>query len=260
MNLVLIADGHPREWPVLKAVNDAFPGSVWIHPTYSVADPRANHQKKISLNEKLAWGYRQFRDRVRRRMTKWKVGPAEPDFKQEIEIPYFELGREKGLQLLDDLNPDVIITCRAPILEPEVLQKANWCGINVHFGIVPGYRGNDGLFWAAKKKDAEALGGSIHFLEDGIDTGHIIADAFPELTGQESETMIELKVSEVLSRVLVECLQTIEREGKAPIGKPQRQMGRNYRAKERTFAQDLGFFISRFSHRLPAQKERRLFY
>jgi methionyl-tRNA formyltransferase len=188
------------------------------------------------------------------------VRQAEPDFKQEIKIPYFELGREKGLRLLEDLNPDVIVTCRAPILEPEILQKANWCGINVHFGIVPAYRGNDGLFWAIKKKDTSALGGSIHFLEDGVDTGHIIADAFPELTGRESETMIELKVSQALARTLVECLKTVEREGKAPAGKPQQQIGRNYRAKERSLTKDLGFFIKRLGRRMPSQKERQLFY
>ncbi|HET6528113.1 MAG TPA: formyltransferase family protein [Balneolaceae bacterium] len=260
MNIVLIADGHPREWPVLGALSRDFPETTWIHPTYAVADPEANHQPKTVLNKQLSWWYRQFRDRVRRRMTKWKVGQAEPDFKQEITLPYFELGREKGLQLLDDLNPDVIVACRAPILAPEVLQKANWCGINVHFGILPAYRGNDGLFWAAKKRDTEALGGSIHFLEDGVDTGYLIADAFPELSGRESETMIELKVSDVLSRTLVECLKAIERDGQAPAGKPHPFEGRNYLARERTFTQDLGFLAGRLVRRMPAQKERQLFY
>lgn len=262
MNLVLIADGHPREWPILEAINRHFPDSVWIHPTYSMPDPLKNGSstKRAPWNKRLSNIYRQLRDRVRRQITKRKVGRVTLNFSQEIKLPYFELGRERGLQLLDKLNPDVIVTCRAPILSPKLLQKANWCAINVHFGLVPDYRGNEGLFWAAKKKDTDSLGGSIHFLEDGVDTGHIIADALPKLTGRESETTLELKVSEVLSRTLVECLQSIAEAGKAPKGKPQGRIGRNYRGKERTFTKDLVFFINRVGQRLPAREEQKLFY
>ena len=260
MNLVLIADGHPREWPILHEVSTHFPDAVWLKPTYSQTDPEAGPEERDPLKDRMGWFYRQFRDRVRRQMTKRKVEVEEPDFKQKIELPYYELDRKKGLDLLDEIDPDIIVTCRAPILSPELLEKANWCGINVHFGLVPDYRGNEGLFWAALKDDTQSLGGSIHMLEGGVDTGSIIADAFPRLNGSESETMIDLKVSEVLSRALVDSLKSIARQGCAPVGKPQTRTGRNYRAKERTFLKDLRYYTKRIGTKFAPREERQQFY
>lgn len=260
MNLTIIADGHPREWPVLQSVSRAFPDAAWIHPGYSLPNPSKKDDSKETLSARISRKYRHFRDRVRRLVIRQMVGLPDFDFQQKIEIPWFELSQEKGLRILDGLDPDIIVTCRAPILRPEVLQKANWCGINVHFGIVPDYRGNEGLFWAATKKDVDALGGSIHLLNSGVDTGSIIAEAYPELDGTESFVSIELKVSRSLSEALVECLKIIFRQRRAPKGRAQMRAGRNYLAKERTFSKDISFFLRRLGGRSPSQKERLKFY
>lgn len=260
MNITLIADGHPREWPILRALEKTFPGTLWIQPRYDRSDPSGNGKAKLSLLQRIPAFYYRVRDGLRRRIMQRIVGGEPPHFNNKVELPWFDLEGPKGVQLVKNSDPDVIITCRAPILKNEILDQARWCGINVHFGIVPDYRGNEGLFWAAYQNDHKSFGGSIHLLNSGVDTGGHLVDAYPRLSGKETLLEIEVEVSRALAGALTECLHKVAGYEQVPRAKAQECIGRNYRSSERTWKKDLSCFFKRRRYRIPEQKARREFF
>lgn len=258
MKIALIADGHPREWPILKILNQHFPSTTWIQPLYGKQNGTMG--KISSVFKQLPDLYYRLRSKAYRMITKQKVDSATLDFSRRIQLPWQTLENEKGFNLLEDLQPDIIITCRAPILPPEILAKAEWGGINVHFGLVPEYRGNHGLFWALANDDFDALGGSIHLLDEGIDTGGKLVDAYPKLQSGESLISVEVEVSRILAEALVSCLQKIAEIETVPQGYSQQSEGRNYLADERTLAKDLSYLRRRSFNSIPAQEKQIQFF
>jgi methionyl-tRNA formyltransferase len=65
--------------------------------------------------------------------------------------------------------------------------------INVHCGITPRYRGTHGAFWAVVEKDWENIGVTVHYLDKGIDTGRILAQATLDLDPTDNPRTLVLK-------------------------------------------------------------------
>ena len=79
-----------------------------------------------------------------------------------------------AIQHLKDLNPDLVIVNATRILSKKVLRAIPAPFINTHFGITPMYRGVHGTYWALVNKDVANSGVTVHFVDEGIDTGNII--------------------------------------------------------------------------------------
>lgn len=80
----------------------------------------------------------------------------------------------ESIQLLKDLNPDIVIVNGTRIISKKVLSCINGKFINIHAGITPKYRGVHGTYWALLNNDIENSGVTVHFVDEGIDTGNII--------------------------------------------------------------------------------------
>jgi methionyl-tRNA formyltransferase len=74
-------------------------------------------------------------------------------------------------------NPKVIIVNGTRILKPETLQACAATFINTHQGITPRYRGAHGAYWALYENNPTQCGVTVHIVDQGIDTGNIIAQA-----------------------------------------------------------------------------------
>ena len=78
------------------------------------------------------------------------------------------------IKLLLDINPDIIVVNGTRIISKKVLSVVNCKFINIHAGITPKYRGVHGTYWALVNNDLENSGVTVHFVDEGIDTGNII--------------------------------------------------------------------------------------
>ena len=75
---------------------------------------------------------------------------------------------------LTELAPDLLITCGAPLIPSVVFTVPRLGTINAHYAILPAYRGGSPILWQVL--DEQEKGGvSIHFIDEGIDTGTVIA-------------------------------------------------------------------------------------
>jgi len=77
--------------------------------------------------------------------------------------------------LIAALQPEIVVINGTRILSRETLAKLNALVINTHQGITPGYRGAHGAYWALAQGDHAHCGVTVHLVDEGIDTGNIIA-------------------------------------------------------------------------------------
>lgn len=83
----------------------------------------------------------------------------------------------EAIAMMDARKPDVVIVNGTRILRKDVLDSVKATFINTHQGITPMYRGAHGGYWARYNNEPENCGVTIHLVDEGIDTGHIIAQA-----------------------------------------------------------------------------------
>lgn len=77
--------------------------------------------------------------------------------------------------LLRELEPDVVVINGTRILSKATLDCVSVPFLNIHAGITPRYRGVHGGYWALALGDAENCGATVHFVDQGIDTGDVIS-------------------------------------------------------------------------------------
>lgn len=65
--------------------------------------------------------------------------------------------------------------------------------VNIHPSLLPKYRGKDALGQALQAKD-KVLGITVHYVDDGLDTGKIIDQVKFEIKGDEPRIEIEAKL------------------------------------------------------------------
>lgn len=81
------------------------------------------------------------------------------------------------IDLLRAHEPEVVVINGTRIIGRRVLESVEAPFINTHTGITPAYRGVHGGYWAIAERKPELAGVTIHYLDTGIDTGAIIAQA-----------------------------------------------------------------------------------
>jgi methionyl-tRNA formyltransferase len=84
------------------------------------------------------------------------------------------------------LKPDLILVIGTRIISQKVLDAEDCPFVNMHTGITPLYRGVHGAYWALVENDLEHCGVTIHFVDKGIDTGDVIAQAVVDPTSSDN--------------------------------------------------------------------------
>jgi hypothetical protein len=82
-----------------------------------------------------------------------------------------------AVQAMRALEPDVIIQAGAGILRPCLFKIARLGALNLHHGIAPLIRGMDSIYWALWEQRPDWLGSTVHWIDEGIDTGEVLAYA-----------------------------------------------------------------------------------
>jgi methionyl-tRNA formyltransferase len=95
------------------------------------------------------------------------------------------------------------------------------------------------------KKDFQNIGGTIHYISKGVDTGNILARVYPTLKPADGELDLISKTAQLLAKASVVVLKKIEKSESAPPGRIQIKEGRNFKNAERTFLISMKFFLSR---------------
>lgn len=125
------------------------------------------------------------------------------------------------------INPDIILVWSYSMILPRLVIEVPCLGsINVHGGLLPQYRGGHVMQWAIINGEAET-GVAVHYMDEGIDTGPVIAQGrFPIESDDDASTVRQkLKVAGV--KLLKEWWPVIA-EGRVPRVKQDESKARYY--------------------------------
>lgn len=107
------------------------------------------------------------------------------------------------LDQIVSMNIDSIVSnSYSMIIRPSILELCHYNAINIHWSLLPSNRGPNPVQWALIKGELKT-GVTMHYMDDGIDTGDIIAVS--EVTIEESDTWVSL--SEKLYNVSEELIR-----------------------------------------------------
>ena len=138
--------------------------------------------------------------------------PEPPPVKQEalrLGVPVLQPQGLRGEAVqaeLAALNPDVIVVAAyGRLLPPPVLELAPHGCLNLHPSLLPRHRGPSPVATAILEGDA-VTGVSLMLLDEGMDTGPVIAQANVRLEGRETAAELTDRLFELGGELLADSL------------------------------------------------------
>ncbi len=152
-----------------------------------------------------------------------------------------ELAREHGIpivqtrninspetiKVLQSFHPDIIVSNNfQQIIRTEVLSIPAMGCVNMHPGLLPAYRGMMPFFWKMLHRKRQG-GITLHFMDEGIDTGDIIVQKHFSIRSKDSLYGIWRKTAEAGAEAVREFMHTLRWKGIAEIHRLSQQKMKN---------------------------------
>lgn len=234
LSVLILCGQSPRHLYVANRLCQAARVVAVVHETGTGWN--ANKLRKL-LTPSTLWskGWRWLRDRRR------YVGNQEANFFFGDQVPELDrsdlvhmvpsVNHADVLALADRYQPDVIAVFGTTLIKGSLLQKGRLGIVNLHGGLSPNYRGADCTFWALYNGEPEQVGCTLHFIDQGIDTGNLIAYACPEVKEDDDELTLFWRAVRDSADVYAELFDRLEAGER--FGQRQSGKGQLYRVRDR---------------------------
>jgi len=149
-----------------------------------------------------------------------------------------------SLNLIKDLNPNLLVSIFFnQILSKKLLSISQDC-INIHPAYLPSYKGISPVFWALAN-DESYTGVTVHYIDEGIDTGEVIYQKEIPISPNDTEHSLYFKCCEAGTALLLKALMDFESGKVKPVNDkntedsyfslPTKQAVRQFRRNGRKF-------------------------
>ena len=127
-----------------------------------------------------------------------------------------DVNSEAVRSMVQQLKPDLILSVHLrKILKKEIFSLASKGAINIHPSLLPKYRGLSPQHQGIMHGDRES-GVTVHFIEEGIDTGDIIAQRKFEIKNDDYIFNVQMKMLAIYKELVVEAINLLEEENFKP--------------------------------------------
>lgn len=110
-------------------------------------------------------------------------------------------------------EPDLVVSAGfMKIVGKEFLARFGGRVVNTHPALLPSFPGAHGVR-DALAYGAKVTGCTVHFVDDGVDTGPIIAQGVVEIRADDTEDALHERIKEVERRLLVDVVGRLARDG-----------------------------------------------
>jgi folate-dependent phosphoribosylglycinamide formyltransferase PurN len=116
----------------------------------------------------------------------------------------------ESVRVISGERPDVIIQAGAGILRRQIFSIPRLGTLNLHHGIAPLIRGVQSIYWGLYEKRDNWLGATVHFIDEGIDTGGVLAHAAVERRPGETFPSLFARATESGTIALRSVLRRLE--------------------------------------------------
>jgi methionyl-tRNA formyltransferase len=125
------------------------------------------------------------------------------------------LNQAEALSRLTELAPHlVVVAAFGQILRRPVLDLPALGIVNVHPSLLPKYRGPNPFYWVLQRGERES-GVTVHYLDEGVDTGDTILQEKLEISPSESERSLQRRSAALGASLLLRAVDLIA-DGRAP--------------------------------------------
>lgn len=239
LSLMILCGRSPRHLYVANRLCESARAVAIVHETGS----HWSAQKIGRLLEPAyLWGkgWRWLRDRRRYaggREARFFFGSAAPRLTREdllFEVPH--INDAEVVALAERLQPDVIAVFGTSLIRSALLRKGRLGIFNLHGGLSPRYRGADCTFWALYNGEPEQIGCTLHRIDEGIDTGSLIAHVCPAVKSGDDELELFWRAVRDSAQVYAELMERLARGER--LGRPQPEKGRLYQVRQRGWREE----------------------
>jgi methionyl-tRNA formyltransferase len=137
-----------------------------------------------------------------------------------VELVGLDLDRIE-IDRLQAARPDLLLSAaHRRIIRPPELAIGRAGSVGLHPSLLPLYRGSHPLWWAIRNHETEA-GMSLYVLDEGIDTGPILAQRRVPIRADDSFRSLYLRAIAEIGPMLEELVATIQETGRLPPASPQ---------------------------------------
>jgi methionyl-tRNA formyltransferase len=138
---------------------------------------------------------------------------AVADAARTQDLPLLEVDRIRdgaGFDALDALEPDaIVVVAYGEILTPDILDIPRLGAVNVHFSLLPRWRGAAPVQRAILEGD-EVTGVTVMLMDEGMDTGPILATHETAIGPEEDAGSLGARLAELGAPLLVETLRGLD--------------------------------------------------
>lgn len=153
--------------------------------------------------------------KVKKKAHKFKLckDPTIIGFAKENQIPTYKIKTPNSKKFREELlkfKPDIIINQSQSIIKKELLEIPSIGVLNRHNALLPKNRGRLTPFWVLFKEEKET-GVSIHFVEEGLDSGDIIIQKRYSVEKRDSFNSLVKKNYKIAPKAMVEAINLLEK-------------------------------------------------
>jgi folate-dependent phosphoribosylglycinamide formyltransferase PurN len=192
--ILCITAGGPYPWVIINALGDAFgPLTVALERPEPMAAFLKRRARRIGVWQTAG----QFATMVWSRFGKRFASAREaelirshgllimPDSRHAVHaVP--SANSAETLTLIERVKPDLVFLAGCRMLSKATLAAIPCPVLNYHAGINPKYRGMNGGYFARATGDEAHFGTTIHLVDQGVDTGGILAQTIIPVDGRDT--------------------------------------------------------------------------
>lgn len=230
MKLLYVCGNHGNQRALGNKIADHFPlaAIIVVDPSTKPPTPKRdlrNRTTKLfrramrgvaSLPLRKAWfGMLNYYNRLN------PVFPIEPT------LTVGDINAREVTALVDHMKPDLVVVSGSNILKRPLISAIQETAkiMNLHTGISPYIRGGPNCTnWCLTMQRFDLIGNSVMWIDEGIDSGNLIATERTALTGRESLTELHVMVMEHAHDLLLRSMRLFA-QGKALPDVPQCELG-----------------------------------
>lgn len=117
------------------------------------------------------------------------------------------INSEESIKWLQSVSPDIIVVATFHyILKRAIIDLPTIATLNVHCSLLPKYRGADPIN-EALQDSVDETGVTIHWVDEGIDTGDIVLQREVLIGNASSEAELRPALSRVAGQLVLECIE-----------------------------------------------------
>jgi methionyl-tRNA formyltransferase len=155
-----------------------------------------------------------FKNRIITKVQK-KLG----NLKLNPDIPYFRINSNfinstEVVNELRQIQPNLMIHISGNILKKNIYSIPELGTLNLHHGVLPYIRGLDSMYWGIYYGKQRWVGATVHYIDEGIDTGEVIIKKEYNYKKNKSLSEIIIGIEELAAELIISSVNMLTNKKK----------------------------------------------